>query len=47
MEEPVASAVATLLVLLGGLAALDYAAARWGFDSRPTESGREGWRRWW
>jgi len=40
-------AIATLLVLIGGLLALDYVAARWGFDSRPPDLGRSTAERWW
>jgi hypothetical protein len=41
------SAIATLVVLIGGLLALDYVAARWGFDSRPPDLGRSMAERWW
>jgi len=41
------AAIATLLVLIGGLLALDYVAVRWGFDSRPPDLGRHAAERWW
>ena len=41
------SAIAILFVLIGGLLALDYIAARWGFDSRPPDLGRNAGERWW
>ena len=40
------SAIATLVVLIGGLLALDYVAVRWGFDSRPLDLGRSTAERW-
>ena len=42
-------AIATLLVLIGGLLALDYVAMRWGVDSRPRDLGRQALEaeRWW
>jgi hypothetical protein len=42
-----AAAIATLLVLIGGLLTLDYIAARWGFDSRPPDLGLHTAERWW
>jgi hypothetical protein len=43
------AAIATLLVLIGGLLALDYVAVRWGADSRPADLGRHVLEaeRWW
>ena len=40
-------AIATLLVLIGGLLALDYVAVRLGSDSRPPDLGRHVAERWW
>jgi hypothetical protein len=40
------AAIATLLVLIGGLLALDYVAVRWGFDARPPDLGRHAAERW-
>ena len=39
--------IVSLLVLIGGLLALDYAAVRWGFDSRPSDLGRHAAEHWW
>jgi hypothetical protein len=43
------AAIVTLLVLIGGLLALDYVAARWGVNSRPLDLGRQALEaaRWW
>ena len=41
------AAIATLLVLIGGLFALNYVAVRWGFDSRPPDLGRYDAEPWW
>ena len=41
------TAIVTLLVLIGSLLALDYIAARWGIDSRPSDLGHHTGERWW
>jgi hypothetical protein len=41
------AAIATLIVLIGVLLALDYVAVRWGFESRPQDLGRHVAERWW
>jgi hypothetical protein len=46
-RKDMVAAIATLLVLIGGLLALDYIAVRWGFDSRPPDLGRHAAERWW